>query len=636
MSEKKNNPFAVYGDMWLVFKKNAEQQGKSPFHFFLGCTLKTLSYTIPGFIIVLLFPIKADIIYGWFSGVWHGWFGVCNMVISLFSPNTLYSAPLSTTAYEVWWWICFIYALLLLFGLIIHPCISFRGKLDFHFVAPTDAPNNESQQPQRAASESVRTSIEQRVIKVFISSTFQDMQKERDYLMRRTFPELQQLAARRGIKFVPIDLRWGITEEESKTGKVLELCLQEIDNANPFFIGIIGRRYGWCPTREDLGDSTLLREKYPWIENDFNQHMSVTEIEIQYGVLRRKERINAAFFTTSGNYITAAANDNDEGRMDRLKTAIIMDGRYPLIDVSEGPEYFGHRVYDMYVQYLNQYFPITDTAETPDNQESNDEAKPARQFIADHLARFSKKLSEHQTDTILAHPLCQNRVVLKSLLDELLLFGKFDELDRHIAFLLEGQTPSQFYQKLLECYERQYGKRSVKDFFSIMRLTGYGLKVKDALSIADVDVKADDMDWQKMLTSPASLAKDFGKSLANIDYLPFHQYFQGYLSCRGNVISLNHEWMAQAVDERYLTDEKTIRKYRKKILEEVDTNANTMKDTPDNTDRVEEIAYQLLMLDERDDLELYMDEAEWNDYIFRPYLRQHRPELYQRIMDYLK
>ena len=86
--------------------------------------------------------------------------------------------------------------------------------------------------------------IENRQIRVFISSTFRDMQDERDYLMKRTFPKLRKLAAERDVTLTELDLRWGITEEESKSGKVVEICLREIENSIPFFIGIIGNRRG--------------------------------------------------------------------------------------------------------------------------------------------------------------------------------------------------------------------------------------------------------------------------------------------------------------------------------------------------------------------------------------------------------
>ena len=71
-----------------------------------------------------------------------------------------------------------------------------------------------------------------RQIRIFISSTFQDMQAERDYLITKVFPKIQELASERDVALLPLDLRWGITEDESKTGKVIQICLQEIENSD--------------------------------------------------------------------------------------------------------------------------------------------------------------------------------------------------------------------------------------------------------------------------------------------------------------------------------------------------------------------------------------------------------------------
>ncbi|MEW6347787.1 MAG: AAA family ATPase [Thermodesulfobacteriota bacterium] len=85
------------------------------------------------------------------------------------------------------------------------------------------------------------------LIRVFISSTFRDMHAERDYLNRFVFPELRNVYARRGIRLVAVDLRWGVTEEESESGQALSRCFQEIENCRPFFLCLLGDRYGWVP-----------------------------------------------------------------------------------------------------------------------------------------------------------------------------------------------------------------------------------------------------------------------------------------------------------------------------------------------------------------------------------------------------
>lgn len=99
----------------------------------------------------------------------------------------------------------------------------------------------------------ISNNISNRQIRIFISSTFQDMQAECDYLMTKTFPRLRALAQERNVSLVEVDLRWGITkEEEGQSGKVVFTCLNEIEQSHPFFIGILGNRYGWCPEEKDL------------------------------------------------------------------------------------------------------------------------------------------------------------------------------------------------------------------------------------------------------------------------------------------------------------------------------------------------------------------------------------------------
>jgi hypothetical protein len=45
---------------------------------------------------------------------------------------------------------------------------------------------------------------------------------QRDHLVKVVFPELRARTAKRHVYLVDIDLRWGITEQESEQGKALE------------------------------------------------------------------------------------------------------------------------------------------------------------------------------------------------------------------------------------------------------------------------------------------------------------------------------------------------------------------------------------------------------------------------------
>jgi nephrocystin-3 len=127
-------------------------------------------------------------------------------------------------------------------------------------------------------------------IRIFISSTFRDMQEERDELVKNVYPELKELCLKRGVHLTFVDLRWGITDEQAELGRVIPLCLQEIDNCRPFFVGILGERYGWVPEELD----PQLFGAYPWLRA--HGQISMTEMEIRHGVLNDPSLAPHAFF----------------------------------------------------------------------------------------------------------------------------------------------------------------------------------------------------------------------------------------------------------------------------------------------------------------------------------------------------
>lgn len=131
---------------------------------------------------------------------------------------------------------------------------------------------------------------DERAIRVFVSSTFRDMQLERDELVKRVFPQVRRLCEQRGVSWTEIDLRWGVTDEQKAEGAVLPICLAEIDRTRPYFIGLLGQRYGWVPDEipADLVD------QLGWLTDD--QGRSVTEMEILHGVLNDPRAAGHAMF----------------------------------------------------------------------------------------------------------------------------------------------------------------------------------------------------------------------------------------------------------------------------------------------------------------------------------------------------
>jgi NACHT domain- and WD repeat-containing protein len=96
--------------------------------------------------------------------------------------------------------------------------------------------------------------------RVFVSSTFSDMQEERNALRARVFPRLSALCRSHGTTFQAVDLRWGVNREASENHQTVSICLQEIDRCRaagrrPDFIVLLGQRYGWCPVPAEIPDA---------------------------------------------------------------------------------------------------------------------------------------------------------------------------------------------------------------------------------------------------------------------------------------------------------------------------------------------------------------------------------------------
>ena len=124
-------------------------------------------------------------------------------------------------------------------------------------------------------------------LRLFLSSTFQDFLGERDYLAKNTFPTLRRLCRDRGIEFTEIDLRWGLTDDDAERGLILGTCFEEIDRCRPFFVGMLGDRYGWVPPMQELEKNPALREEYPWLEQAILDGKSATEMEFMHSFLNK-------------------------------------------------------------------------------------------------------------------------------------------------------------------------------------------------------------------------------------------------------------------------------------------------------------------------------------------------------------
>ncbi|MEZ3523961.1 MAG: DUF4062 domain-containing protein, partial [Muribaculaceae bacterium] len=219
----------------------------------------------------------------------------------------------------------------------------------------------------------------------FISSTFSDMGAERDVLVKSVFPRLAAVAAKRDVTVVPLDLRWGITDDMARSGRVIETCLNEIVHSRPFFLGLVGNRYGSCLAAEEVGRNRGLLERYSWLERDMLDGRSITEIEIQYGVLRNPDEIDAFFYIREGG--DPSSCDNPE-KLSLLKQSIRDNGRYP-VDSYASAEELGAKVEAAFLRVLDSHFP--DEPQT----ELMRERRSQRAFLRSRLSAYIRNDEAH-------------------------------------------------------------------------------------------------------------------------------------------------------------------------------------------------------------------------------------------------
>ena len=216
------------------------------------------------------------------------------------------------------------------------------------------------------------------VIRVFLSSTFADMEHERSYFGEVLAPRISRICSERGVSFFNVDLRWGITEEDQIGGQVLPICLGEIDKCRPYFIGIIGNRYG--SVMERVPEQVV--RSIPWLEG--KEGVSITELEMLYAVLDHEKldsSVNSAFYIRSDRLsrelYPALSVESGKAieRLDRLKSAIRSDGGVLCSDYDTIEE-FGEKVMRDLIGWLDENFP-----------ESGDVARIRREWYNGEILR---------------------------------------------------------------------------------------------------------------------------------------------------------------------------------------------------------------------------------------------------------
>ena len=237
-------------------------------------------------------------------------------------------------------------------------------------------------------------------IRIFVSSTFRDMQGERDHLVKNVFPKLRKISRSRGAELTEVDLRWGVTEAQAEDGRVIEICLREIDRCRPFFIGLLGGRYGWGPESREYERHRRILVNFPWVKQDIDERLSITEMEIQYGVLRNPAMESRAFFylrdpaTISPENCekpeSAAAN-----KLSSLRSLLTTQDDYPHHQYADLNE-LERLITDDFEKFIDTEYPASDTP-SPLVRAQHDHAAFARSRLKLYIGGedYFERIDEH-------------------------------------------------------------------------------------------------------------------------------------------------------------------------------------------------------------------------------------------------
>ena len=131
----------------------------------------------------------------------------------------------------------------------------------------------------------------ERIARIFICSTFDDLKAERQLISNVVMPELRARAREIDVEVVPIDLRWGIPSSQARNGGTVVSCLREVDRCS-HFVSLIGDRYGWIPRGQDL--PVHVASEFQWLRGGCGD-LSMTHLEVRQWLAGGDDRCGRMF-----------------------------------------------------------------------------------------------------------------------------------------------------------------------------------------------------------------------------------------------------------------------------------------------------------------------------------------------------
>ena len=159
------------------------------------------------------------------------------------------------------------------------------------------------------------------------------------------------------------------------------------------------------------------------------------------------------------------------------------------------------------------------------------------QFIQLYLAQYGKTLDAKNLARVVANPKSSNPLYLQALLEEVRIFGIYEQLDKRLDYYLDATSIENLFDRILERYESDYERdrpNLVRDALSLIWAARSGLSESELLDILGTDSAP----LPQVFWSPLFLVAE--KSFIN----------------RRGILNFFHAYLRRAVEQRYLSDDK--------------------------------------------------------------------------------
>jgi nephrocystin-3 len=158
-----------------------------------------------------------------------------------------------------------------------------------------------------------------------------------------------------------------------------------------------------------------------------------------------------------------------------------------------------------------------------------------KKFIRDYLKQYRKELSKEHTDRVASVEQSSNPLYLRTLLEELRVFGIYEELENRINHYLKAQTVDDLFELVLERYKEDYERDRpglVRDAMSLIWASRRGLSETELLELLGSD----------------------GESLPKAYWSPLFLATEESLVSRSGLLNFFHDFLRKAVKDKYLHD----------------------------------------------------------------------------------